>query len=110
MIKIGVLYHKVRYNIENTNGENMANYDYRIIEGKPRWVIVDETGKILNDNPKKIELKNLKCVPIPKNKYKYTDEQLLSYLRQFYEEYGRIPIQNDLTNDRKKLYMYKFAE
>lgn len=101
MIKIGVLYHKVRYNIENTNGENMANYDYRIIEEKPRWVIVDETGKILNDNPKKIELKNLKCVPIPKNKYKYTDEQLLSYLRQFYEEYGRIPIQNDLTNNSK---------
>lgn len=32
---------------------------YRIIDGKPRWIIVDETGKIINRSPSKDELKGL---------------------------------------------------
>ena len=32
---------------------------YRIINGKPRWIIVDESGKIANTSPSKGELKEL---------------------------------------------------
>lgn len=32
---------------------------YRIVDGKPRWVIVNENGKIINKNPNKEELKVL---------------------------------------------------
>lgn len=38
----------------------MENKSYRIIDGKPRCVIVDETGNIVNRNPNKDELKGLK--------------------------------------------------
>lgn len=32
---------------------------YRIVDGKPRWIIVDENGNIVNRNPSKCELKGL---------------------------------------------------
>lgn len=38
----------------------MTNYkSYRIIDGKPKWTIVDEYGKIVNKDPSKEELKCL---------------------------------------------------
>lgn len=36
---------------------------WRIIDGKPRWVVVDETGKIVNRNPNEDELNKLKFEP-----------------------------------------------
>ncbi len=66
-------------------------------------VIVDEDRNIVHKNPTKDELKGLKT--FPKEKYNnkrrryYTDEQLLSYLIQFYEKYGRPPTEEDFQNN-----------
>lgn len=52
-----------------------------IIDGKPRWVIVDEDGKIINRNPSKDELKGLKKEPYKVNrKMSYTDDELLEFM------------------------------
>lgn len=78
----------------------MAYYkESRLIDGKPRTVIVDENSNIINKNPKKEELKDIGRVL--KNKNKYTDRQLLNYLIQFYEEYGKVPIANDFVINPK---------
>lgn len=77
----------------------------RPIDGKkPIWVIVNEDGKVVNKNPSKEELKGLEKEPRKpydtRKKYKkYTDEQLLLYLIQFYEKYGRPPTETDFTNN-----------
>lgn len=83
---------------------------YRIVDNKPRLVIVDENGNVINRNPSNDELKGLRT--FPKEKYKrnprkdYTDKQLLSYLRQFYEKYGRPPSANDFN---KSTYQRRFG-
>lgn len=76
----------------------------RPVDGKPPiWVIVDATGKIVNNNPSKEELKGLEKEPrkpFDTKKYKkYTDEELLYYPIQFYEEYGRVPTTMDFKNN-----------
>lgn len=74
---------------------------YRIIDGKPRWVIIDDNGNIINKNPAKGELKGLeKEIRKPYDtlrgkRRKYTDEELFGYLRRFYDENGRIPVKRD---------------
>lgn len=82
----------------------MTKYkDWRYVDDKSRWVVVDETDKIINRNPTKDELKLL--VVFPEENYRrnrrrsYTEEELLSYLRQFYEEYGRLPMGEDFINN-----------
>lgn len=70
---------------------------------KPRWVIIDDTGKTVNNEPTEDELKGLKR--FPKEKYKrrgnrnkkYTDEELLSCLTQFFVENGRLPTEADFN-------------
>lgn len=69
---------------------------YRIIDGKSRWVIVDETGKIVNRYPSKDELKGLKKEKYIRNT-KYADLELLDILRQFYVENGRPPVVMDFN-------------
>jgi len=83
----------------------MEYKSYRIIDGKPRWVIVDETGNIVNRNPSKDELNDLKEETYVR-KYnrkggsrKYTDKDLLNYLRQFENDEGRIPTATDFFNN-----------
>lgn len=73
----------------------------RIIDGKSRKVIVNDNGKIINRNPSKDELKNLKTfeIAVPKQTKKYTDEQLLNYLRRFFEKKGRTPIEEEFVNN-----------
>lgn len=75
----------------------------RYIDGKVRHVIVDETGNIVNKNPGKDELKGLEKEPRffrdTVNSKIYTDDELLDYIRQFYEENGRPPSQNDFANN-----------
>jgi hypothetical protein len=70
---------------------------YRIVDGKPRWIIIDENGKIVNRNPSKDELKLVKNKD-RRNERKDYNEELLDYLRQFCEENGRPPIAEDFTN------------
>lgn len=53
---------------------------YRIIDGKSRWIVVNENGDIINRSPNKEELKDLereKCC----GGYRYTKYQLLSILK-----------------------------
>lgn len=70
----------------------------RIIDGKLRRVIVED-GKIINKQPSREELKNLEIEKLDRrNIKKYTDEELLNYLRRFYEKSGRIPVTNDFSN------------
>ena len=74
----------------------MINYkSFRIIDGRSKKVIVDKTGKIVNINPRKDELNNIKEEPNKnQRKKKYTDEELLNYLREFEEKNGRIPVED----------------
>jgi len=74
----------------------------RIIDKKPplRWVIVDETGKVVNRNPSEEELKCLKKEQIkPRDTRLYTDKELLDYLKHFKNENGRSPGQKDFENN-----------
>lgn len=70
---------------------------YRIVNGKPRWIIVDKNGNIINSNPTNEEKKGLeKEEPYDKRyRLKYTDKELLDYLIQFYKKYGRPPTEED---------------
>lgn len=69
----------------------------RIVDGKPRKVIVDENGKIINRNPDKDEFKGIEDekYKIKRKNQSYTDEQLLDELRNFTIENGRIPSGRD---------------
>lgn len=65
----------------------------RIIDGKLRWVVVDENSGIINRNPSKDEIKDLKKEQ-RKNRdtsYKYTKKELLDYPIQYNKDYGRPP-------------------
>lgn len=68
----------------------------RLIDRKPKKVIVDETGDIVNRNPSKDELKCLEEEPS-----RYTNEYLLGGLIRFYKEHGRVPTKADLDNNPK---------
>lgn len=81
-------YHKiVRYTIEiksinYRNSENMEYYkSWRIIDGKPRWVIVNKNGDIINRNPCKDELKRL--THLEEEKYKQDLEKSREYKRNW---------------------------
>ena len=78
----------------------MAEYKSRRIVG---WVVVNENGEITNRNPSKDELIKFSMEPYKHGnarKYKkYTNEQLLWYLMQFYKKYGRPPGRRDFINN-----------
>lgn len=78
----------------------MEYKSYRFVDRKARWIIVDESEKIINRNPSKYELKGLEKEPTKKYKL-CTDEELLYYLIQFYEENGRIPVMTDFENNHE---------
>jgi len=81
----------------------MTEYkSYRFIDGKARWIIVDENGNIINIDPSKDELKGLEKEVYKQNKReKYTGSELLNYLKDFYQKYGRVPTQKDFDNNSK---------
>lgn len=62
----------------------------RIIDGKPREVIVDENGKVVNRDPTKEELKGLKTEHNKVKRQKYTRHQLSEFLRKFKREEERV--------------------
>lgn len=88
---------------------------YRIINGKPRNIIVDKNGNIVNIDPNKEEIIGLEKEHYKRkgNKAKkYADNELLEYLRQFYEENGRVPEQLDFNNliyPTYKTYQFRFG-
>lgn len=81
----------------------------RVIDGKPRLVIVDENGKIVNRGPSKEDLKGLQEEPfsrglqeepaIGRRRSAYTDKELLKFLNIFYQENDRVPIWRDFVNN-----------
>jgi hypothetical protein len=73
----------------------------RLIHGKRRRVITDDNGNIINMNPSKEELKGLEEEPYKIERKGYTKKQLLGFIRQFYEENGRIPVTRDFSNSPK---------
>lgn len=79
----------------------MGKYtSHRIIDGKTRKVIVDENGKIVNLNPSKEEYKGLEkeiCV----KRQKYTKDQLLKFMVQFFKDTGRVPMNQDFVDNPK---------
>lgn len=96
----------------------MAYYkSYRIIDGKPRWLIEDENGNIINRNPCKGELKGLEKFPEKDGRsnprLKKSNSELLEYLRRFKKENGRIPVVNEFNEDPRypngDIYFQKFG-
>lgn len=77
----------------------MEYKSYRIIDGRPRWVIIDENGKIVNRCPTKEELKELNKFPEkdgrsnsrPNRIPEYSDSELLDCLKRFIKYNGYIP-------------------
>ncbi len=59
----------------------------RLLDGKPRKVIVDETGKIVNRSPNKEELKGIEKEQYIYNQSKrFSNETLLDCLKRFKDE------------------------
>lgn len=78
---------------------NMRYKSKRIIDGKLKWVIIDENRNVINREPSKEEL-----ICIEKeiyNRIRYTDEELLEYLRLFNKEKGRTPKTRDFYDNIK---------
>lgn len=71
----------------------------RIIDGKPRKVIIDYIGKVINRNPTKEELLCLEKEKSTGRKKRYTKKQIIKSMIQFYEENRRVPIKIDFDND-----------
>ncbi len=70
----------------------------RLIDGKPRKVIVDKSGNVVNRSPTEGELKGIKK-ELYKKRYHIDNEYLLGFMRQFYKENGRIPKTRDFINN-----------
>lgn len=83
----------------------------RIVDKKPRKVIVDEDGNIVNINPSKGELKGLhielyKRSPVYTNKYK---DELLENLREFYNKNKIVPRATNVFNPSSSVYIKLFG-
>lgn len=80
--------------------KDMTYKSYRIIEGRPSWVIVDINGKIIDIDPSNDKLKNAEMLHEKMmSKPIYTDKELLDDLKRFYKENGRIPRRRDFVNN-----------
>jgi len=74
---------------------------YTIINGKPRWIIVDENGNIINESPTKEELKSLEVEPhkIKRKGQSWTKKRIIEVIIQSYEETGRVPTEDDFKHN-----------
>lgn len=72
---------------------------YTIVDGKPRCIIVNDNGHVTNKYPNKDELKGLNTEKYKIKNAQYTDKELLNFLKLFYEENGRIPLQTDFVSN-----------
>lgn len=90
---------------------------YRIIDGKPKWVIEDENRNIVDKDPINEQLKGLEKFPEKDGrsnpKQKKSNSELLEYLRQFEKENGRIPTVNEFNENPRYpnggIYFKKFG-
>ncbi len=77
----------------------------RIVDRKPRTVIVDICGGIINRNPTKEESKDLKRYLVTDEILKLAEDEkrkyLLEFLRYFYYKEGRTPTEEDFSNNPK---------
>lgn len=96
---------------------NMAENRFvavRVVDEKPRWVIIDKNGKIINISPSKEELDGLReeTFFIKRHK-KGTATGLLEYVMIFEKEHGRTPKYLDFNNNHKypsfNIYMQRFG-
>ena len=72
----------------------------RIIDGKPRKVIIDENENIVNRNPSKEELKGIEKFPeISRHRSRYTKGQIIEIIRKFERENGRPPTSADFDDN-----------
>lgn len=91
----------------------------RIVDGKPRKVIVDICGNIINNNPTDEELKQIKKYPdiggreISQLQEREKKTYLLEFLRYFYYKEGRVPFLIDFDSNKNypspKVYMKVFG-
>lgn len=76
----------------------------RIVNGKQKSVIVNICGEIINNNPTKEDLKNVKPEISRRQLGKLTEQELkeylLGYLRYFYYKEGRVPGTKDFSNPK----------
>lgn len=64
---------------------------FRVIDGKAKWIIVDEKGNVINKSPIKEELKDLEEEIYRKGRFaNITEEELLEFIRRFYKYVGRM--------------------
>lgn len=87
-----------KYQVNNTT--KYIYKDNRIVDGKLKCVTVDICKEIININPIREELKELKLYPskIERGKDKY---MLLEFLRYFIKKEKRLPTCEDFTNNPK---------
>ena len=67
----------------------------RTVDEKLKWVVL-ENGLVVNNNPSKNELNSLRTED-HKDK-KYTDYELLNYLKKYFEKTGTIPVARDFKS------------
>lgn len=87
----------------------MAEYytSHRIIDGKPRRIIVDEIGKIVNRNPTKVDLKGLKNYTEDNGKYRISvsfDKENFFDVAVNNGKFIRYPTKEDLKGARTIFY------
>lgn len=102
--------------MRNVTNETMTKYKQkRIVDGKLKWVVIDEIGDIINRYPNKEELKSLdrfiekdiisRFRPrVTKEKVtseKVAKEKVLEYFRTFYDENGRVPVCRDFDDNSR---------
>lgn len=82
----------------------MTNHIYtgiRILDKKQKKVIVDLFGDIINRNPTKEELKDLRP-ELSRQEMSNDKDILLEFLRYFNDKEGRPPSENDFKHNRKR--------
>lgn len=94
---------------------NMTEYkSYRFVDGKARWIIVDKNGTIKDRSPSKDKLKHINNEPRSFRDTRhaiteYTDKELLEYLKDFYETFGKVPAATDFVNNTEYPSWLTFA-
>lgn len=101
---------------ESTEVDKYSKFkSVRIVDGKQKSVIVNICGEIINNNPTKEDLKNVKPEISRRQLGKLTEQELkeylLEYLRYFYYKEGRVPGTKDFSNPKypsRELYRSVF--
>lgn len=98
---------------------SMTFKTYRIVDGKPRKVIIDIYGDIIDNGPTDEELKQIKRYPGTRSRKIFELQEkerniyLLEFMRYFYYQEGRVPFLIDFDSNKNypspKIYMKVFG-